>query len=229
MEKLIILNHKMNLEYDEVVPYITRLNQIETKQNMIVLPSNLYLESFMNHCTWGVGAQNVHAKESGNYTGEVSVLQLKSMGVEYVMIGHYERKKYFHETNQQIREKLNACIDANLIPILCFGETGNLDDVRKALDELLKGIDNIQFIVFAYEPLKVANPDDLEQIEMQIEAIYQYLYEKYHSIPNIVYGGGIRSQNVHQLFQIEKLNGILIGKISANIEKIEKIVKSIDS
>ena len=72
MKKLIVLNHKMNLEYDEVVPYIKKLNEIETTNDLIVCPSNIYLTDFINYCSWGVGAQNVFHEESGNYTGEVS-------------------------------------------------------------------------------------------------------------------------------------------------------------
>lgn len=228
MKKLIILNHKMNLEYDEVYSYMDRLNKIETNHNIVVLPSNLYLESFMNHCTWGVGAQNVFYAIDGNYTGEISTLQLKSLGVEYAMIGHYERKKYFHEKNLQIHKKLEACLDANIMPILCFGETGKKEDIIAALEELLEGITNIDFIIFAYEPLKVTEKEDIKRIEEQISMIYDYLREKYHSIPNIVYGGGIDRENISSLLQLEKLNGILIGKLSSNIEKIEKIIKTLD-
>lgn len=228
MKKLIILNHKMNLEYDEVYTYIDKLNKIESTNNIIVCPSNIYLESFLNHCTWGVGSQNVSASLNGNYTGEVSTLQLKSLGIEYSLIGHYERKKYFHETNQEIREKLNACLDANIMPILCFGETGKEADILKSLEELLEGITNIDFIIFAYEPLKVANQEDVSEIKEKVHTIYQYLYERYHSVPNIVYGGGINQKNINEALQIKELNGILIGKLSANIEKIEKVIKRID-
>jgi len=228
MNKLIILNHKMNLEYDQVYEYIDKLNQIETANNIVVCPSNIYLESFMNHCTWGVGAQNVSHKLDGNYTGEVSTLQLKSLGVEYSMIGHYERKKYFHESNAIIWKKLNACLEANIMPILCFGETGNMEDIYDSLDELLEGIENIQFIVFAYEPLKVVEEDGVDLVSEQINQIYDYLYEKYQTVPNLVYGGGINIQNIKELFQHEKLNGILIGKASADIEKIEKIIKEVN-
>ena len=89
MKKLIILNHKMNLEYDSVYEYIDKLNKIDTDNNIVVLPSDIYLESFINHCNWGIGSQNVSDKINGNYTGEVSTIQLKSMGIEYSMIGHY--------------------------------------------------------------------------------------------------------------------------------------------
>ncbi len=228
MEKLIILNHKMNLEYEEVYPYIDKLNSLETNHNIVVCPSSIYLSEFMNHCTWGIGAQNVSDKLDGNYTGEISTLQLKSLGVEYSMIGHYERKKYFHETNQIINQKLKACLETNIIPILCFGETGKEEDILTSLDKLLENIDNIQFIIFAYEPLKAVSVDDLKEIEEKIKIIYSHLYEKYKTPPTIVYGGGIHQRNVSKLLQIEHLSGILIGKLSANIQKVEKIVKSIE-
>jgi len=174
MKKLIVLNHKMNLEYDEVVPYINTLNQIPTDNNIIVCPSNIYLSDFINYSNWGVGAQDVSKELDGNYTDEVSTLQLKSLGVEYSIIGHYERKKHFKETNQDINKKLVACLDSNISPILCFGETGNTDDAIDALEELLVGINNIDFIIFAYEPLKVSNQESITSIQEQIKDIYNY-------------------------------------------------------
>lgn len=225
MKKLVILNHKMNLEYDEVADYINRINQIETDNSIIVCPSNIYLLDFVNYCHWGVASQNVSDKLDGNYTGEISTLQLKSLGVEYSIVGHYERKKYFGETNQDVNRKLNACIDANISPILCFGETGNYDDAIEALEDLLEGVPNIDFIVFAYEPLKVKDEESVEDIKEQIRNIYQYLFDKYHSRPNLVYGGGIASKDVRELLDLEELNGIMIGKISSKIEKIEKLLK----
>lgn len=227
MKKIVILNHKMNLEYDEVVPYIQRLNQIETSNSIIVCPTNIYLSDFMNYCTWGVGAQNVSEKLYGNYTGEVSTLQLKSLGVEYSIIGHYERKKYFKETNKQIKEKLNACMDANLSPILCFGETGNVEDAIEMLEEILDGITRIDFIIFAYEPLKVAEQESIDSIQEQLRQIYEYLFDKYQVKPNLVYGGGIARKDIHELLKTPELNGIMIGKVSSKIEQVEKIIKGI--
>ena len=227
MKKLIVLNHKMNLEYDEVIPYINTINQINTENNIIVCPSNIYLNDFINHTSWGVGSQNVSDKLDGNYTGEVSTLQLKSLGIEYSIIGHYERKKYFHETNKDINKKLNACLDSNISPILCFGETGNTDDAIEALDELLKDVPNIDFIIFAYEPLQVSVQESVDNIKEQIKVIYEYLKDNYNSTPNIIYGGGIAQKDINSLLEIEELNGIMIGKISSNKEKIEKIIKSI--
>ena len=227
MKKLIVLNHKMNLEYDQVVPYINTLNQIQTDNNIIVCPSNIYLSDFINYSNWGVGAQDVSSELDGNYTGEVSTLQLKSLGLEYSIIGHYERKKHFKESNQVIIKKLNACLDSNISPILCFGETGNVDDAIDALEELLIGIENIDFIIFAYEPLKVSTKESVSDIKEQVKAIYNYLQDKYSSHPNIIYGGGIASKDINSLLSIDELNGIMIGKISSDIEKVKKIIKDI--
>lgn len=228
MKKMIILNHKMNLEYDEIHDYINKINNIKTDNNIIICPSNIYLESFINYCNWGIGSQNFYHKSLGNYTGEVSILQLKSLGIEYSLVGHFERKKYFHETNKIIHNKLIACLEANIMPILCFGETGNIEEAKETLDILLKDISNIDFIIFAFEPLKVTNEVTIEQIEEDINEIYNYLNEKYKTKPNIIYGGGISKDDINKLLNINKLNGILIGKISSNIDKISKIIESIN-
>ena len=224
MNKLLILNHKMNLEYDEIYQYINELNKIETNHSLIVCPSNIYLTEFINHCTWGVGTQNISQYTQGDYTGEVSITQLKSIGIEYAIIGHYERKKYFQETDEIIHQKLITCLESNVSPILCFGETGNIEDIKKSLDTILDNIENINFIIFAYEPLKIKTQEDIETIKEKINKIHEYLYKKYHTKPTIIYGGGINSKEIKPILNIENLNGIMIGKISSDITKIKKIL-----
>ena len=225
MKKMIILNHKMSLEYDEVPIYIDKLNKMDTESDIVVVPSSLYLESFINHCSWGVGVQNIYYESFGDYTGEISPMQVKSLGIEYAIVGHYERKKYFNENHEIIKKKLNACLDSNIIPILCFGECGS--EMEHTLDDLLEGIDNINFIIFAYEPLEVSNDETIEQIKDDIGTIYDYLYEKYKIRPNIVYGGGVSEENIRNLLEYDKLNGIMIGKSSSDIDKVSNIVSSL--
>ena len=227
MNKLIVLNHKMNLEYDQVVPYIEKINSISTENSLVVCPSSIYLSEFINYCSWGIGAQDVFYKENGNYTGEVSTLQLKSLGVEYSIVGHYERKKYFKEDNKIINKKLVACLESNISPVLCFGDNGNIEDAIRDLKELLTGVDNIDFIVFAYEPLKIDDKLSVDRIEDDINSIYDYLYDIYGSRPNIIYGGGVTSKDIKRLFNLDKLNGLLIGGISSDIDKMEKVIKNI--
>ena len=220
MQKLIVLNHKMNLEYDQVYDYISKLNEVDTSNNIVVLPSDIYLENFISHSSWGVGAQDVSDKLDGNYTGEISTIQLKSMGIEYALIGHYDRRKYFREKDVLINKKLNACLDSNIMPIVCFGETGNIDDIKSSLDTLLKDVDNIHFIIFAYQPINVSDTNN-------IDLIYDYLYDKYKVIPNIIYGGSINNKNISDIMKLEKVNGVLIGKASSDIDKIIKVINNI--
>ena len=101
-------------------------------------------------------------------------------------------------------------------------------DIKKSLDELLKDTINIDFIIFAYEPLTVSKNVTKERIDSDISTIYKYLNEKYHSKPNIVYGGGVSKDDINDILNIDKLNGILIGKISSDINKITKIIEEIN-
>ncbi len=226
MKKLIVLNHKMTLEYDEVYEYIETTNNINTDNNLIICPSNIYLENFINQSNWGIGAQNVSEHTEGNLTGEISTLQLKSLGVEYCLVGHYERVKNFNETPKQINKKLIACLESNIMPIVCFGETGIVEDAIKDLDEICANINHIDFVIFAYEPLKLKEVPDIKEIENDISSIYDYLKEKYNVIPNIIYGGGVRKDNIKQILELEKVNGVIIGKISSNKDKIKKIIEN---
>lgn len=223
MNKLIVLNHKMNLEYDEVFPYINELNKIEADYDLIVCPTNIYLADFVNHCNWGVGSQNVFGASQGDYTGEVSITQLKSLGVEYSIIGHYERKKFFNETNEIINKKLIACLEANIIPILCFGGKGDIEDTLQELRELLKNIERIDFIIFAYEPLEIDDNIMLDNIKEDITEIYNYLCDLYEVRPTIIYGGGIMDKDTKELLNIDYLDGLLMGSSSTNIDNVKKI------
>ena len=224
MSKLIVLNHKMGMEYDQVFSYVDSLNKIDTDNNIVICPSYIYLNYFLDYCHWGIGSQDVSKFDSGDYTGEVSALQLKSLGIEYCIIGHYERRKFFNESLEDIHDKLVVSLESNIIPILCFGESGDQDDIISSLDILLKDITNIDFIVFAYEPLKVKCKISVSDIREQISFIYDYLFDKYHSKPNIIYGGGIYEKDISSIMKIDKLNGLLVGKVSSRSDKVKRII-----
>ncbi len=228
MEKIIILNHKMNLEYDQTYEYIEELNKLDTTNNIIICPSNIYLESFITRSAWGIGAQNVSEKINANETGEISSLQLKSLGVEYCIVGHYERVKYFHETPKIINKKIIACLESNIMPIVCFGSSGKKDKIEKELDELCREIEHIEFIIFAYEPLELNFIPSIDTIEEDINFIYDYLQSTYHVRPKIVFGGGVRQNNIKNIMKLEKVSGVIIGEISKDINEIKKIINKID-
>lgn len=232
MNKLIVLNHKMNLLYDDVFKYIDEINKIDTDNDIIICPSSLYLESFVNNCEWGVGCQNFYYEEDGDYTGEISTNQLKSLGVDYGIIGHYERKKYFNDTIDDDRKRLEAFIDSNMMPILCFGEENKdtkIENVINDLDKIIKNISHIEFITFAYEPafsIDGNNLYDIEELEERVKDIYNHLEDKYKVRPRIIYGGGVDNKNIKKILQIKELCGIILGTSSIDVKFIKEIISN---
>ena len=233
MKKLLVLNHKMGMLYDEVYYYIDRLNKIDTDMDIIVCPSSIYLEAFLQNCDYPIGSQNVHYDMDINNTGEISTIQLKSLGVEYSLVGHYERVNKFHENEKIVNEKLLSIVDANIFPILCFGE-GIDEDYREAiprkLDAYLKEVENIEFITFAYEPEYAVGTGTLpnaNKIKEVTEFISGYLESKYHKKPNLLYGGSIDSSNIKDIINIDSINGVVIGVVSSNILEVEKIINEV--
>lgn len=233
MKKLIICNHKMNLLYDDLYDYIARMNNIETEGDIIICPSNIYLEAFLNNCDWPIGTQNIHYSTDARHTGEISTDQLKSLGVEYTIVGHYERVSEFNENKTIVNNKLIAALDSNIFPILCFGEDMDEDYqevIPKLLDAYLKDIQNIQFIIFAYEPIYAISSGTLPNIDKIKEItsfVSNYLEKKYNQKPCLVYGGSVDNTNINDILKIESLNGVILGDISSNIKEIEKIMKNI--
>lgn len=233
MNKIIVLNHKMSLLYDDLYTYIERINNIDTDNNIIICPSYIYLEAFLNNCDYPIGAQNMHYDTLELHTGEVSSDQLKSLGVEYTLVGHYERVREFKETPGVVNQKLIAALDANMIPILFFGE--DVDDdykvvIPKLLDSYLKDIENIEFIIFAYEPIYAVGTGVLPNIDKIKEVssfVCKYLEDKYGKRGILLYGGSVDSGNVRDIMNIELLSGVVIGNISSDIREVEKIVRSL--
>lgn len=223
----------MSMLYDEVYYYIDRLNNLDTDMDIIVCPSNIYLEAFLNNCDYPVGSQNVHYDVDINNTGEISTTQLKSLGVEYSLVGQYERVSKFHENEMVINEKLLAIVDANIFPILCFGEGIDEDYkevIPKKLEAYLKEVDNIEFITFAYEPeyaVGTGTLPNINKIKEVTEFISGYLERKYHKKPNLLYGGSVDSSNIKDIINIDSINGVVIGGESSNIAEVEKIIKNI--
>ena len=219
--KIIVLNHKMNLYYEELNTYINRINNIE--YNLIIAPSNIYLLEFINKCKHKISSQDICYIEEGNYTSKVSWHQIKSIGINYSIIGHSEKNEDVFKTNL----KLKACLENNIKPILCFGDNENY---LTLLDNLIKDIPSIRDIIFAYEPIYNINNNDINitKIKDDINKIYNYILEKYHTKPTLLYGGGINKNNIKEIYNIDKLNGILIGSISSNIGELENILLRIN-
>ena len=187
-----------------------------------------------------LGAQNVHFKEKGAYTGEISAAMLKEYGVKYVIIGHSERRQYFGETDETVNLRTLAALEAGLTPIVCIGEsleereTGKTEKVLdKQIEDGLKGIDDLTKIVIAYEPVwaigtgKTATDEQANETIGYIRSVVEKLYGKEVSDAiRIQYGGSMNAKNVAGLMAQPEIDGGLIGGASLKADDFSIIVNT---
>lgn len=187
-----------------------------------------------------IGAQNMYFKDSGAYTGEVSPKMLEDMGIEYVIIGHSERRQYFNETDETVNLKIKSALTHNLKPIVCVGETLEQREagitkefvtgqVRNALKDITE--DELKKIIIAYEPIwaigtgKTASSNDANEVCKWIREELKALYGNVADEIIIQYGGSVKSSNAKELFEMSDIDGGLVGGASLEPEEFSKIVK----
>ena len=188
-----------------------------------------------------VGAQNCHFEKSGAYTGEISADMLKEMGVEYVIIGHSERRQYFGETNETVNKRTLAALNAGLKVVLCVGET--LEERENNITEEIISIqtkialrdvsrENLKNIIIAYEPVwaigtgKTATSDQASEVCAFIRTLISKLYDKEAAdATTIQYGGSMNPKNSADLLSKEDIDGGLIGGASLKAEDFSILVR----
>ena len=243
--KVIAGNWKMNMLPNEAIEYIQNFeNAVKDTQNEVILcvPYTDLFYCLMNAqgTNIKIGAQNMHWAENGAYTGEVSPKMLKSIGVEYVIIGHSERRQYFAETDETVNKKVKAAFENELKPIVCVGESleqreaGQTEDIITAQTRLaLEGLTNeqVKSTIIAYEPIwaigtgKTATSEDannsIKSIRQEIAKIYG---EEVANEVIIQYGGSVKSSNAKELFTTSDIDGGLVGGASLKPDEFAKIV-----
>ncbi len=243
--KVIAGNWKMNMLPNEAIDFIQNLTPLVKNTKSEVILCVPYIDLFyallnVQDTNIKIGAQNMHFEENGAYTGEVSGKMLKSIGVEYVIIGHSERRQYFAETDDTVNKKIKAAFKYELKPIVCVGETleqqekGETAEVitlqtRLALDGLSK--EQVKNTIIAYEPIwaigtgKTATAEDannsIKEIRKEITKIYG---KDVAECVIIQYGGSVKSGNAKELFTKSDIDGGLVGGASLNAEEFSKIV-----
>ena len=189
-----------------------------------------------------VGAENVHFEKSGAYTGEISADMLTDLGVEYVVVGHSERRQYFAETDETVNKRAKAALAGGLKPIICVGESlaqreqGVTEElVRMQVKIALNGVtaDDLKNVVIAYEPIwaigtgKTATPEQAEEVCEHIRAVIRKLYgAKVARAISILYGGSMNEKNAYDLLAQPDIDGGLIGGASLVPEKFVKIIEA---
>lgn len=189
-----------------------------------------------------IGAENVHYEKSGAFTGEISASMLTYIGVEYVIVGHSERRQYFGETDKTVNLRLKAALANGLKVILCVGETLDERKAGKANEVLtsqttkaLEGVsvDELKNVIIAYEPVwaigtgEVASPTDADLGNLAVRTTVETLYGKVAADAlTVQYGGSMNGDNAAELLSRENIDGGLIGGASLVPEKFIKIIKA---
>jgi len=243
--KVIAGNWKMNMLPNEAMACIEQLaGLVKDTENEVILCVP-YTDLFYSLLTAQgtnikIGAQNMHFEEKGAFTGEVSGPMLKCIGVEYVIIGHSERRQYFAETDETVNKKIKAALANDLKPIVCVGETleqresGKAEEVfttqtRKAFEGL--SAEDAKKVIIAYEPIwaigtgKTATSEDANNSVKAIRNEIRNLYGDEVADEIIIqYGGSVKSSNAKELFTTSDIDGGLVGGASLKAEEFAKIV-----
>ncbi len=246
MRKAIIAgNWKMNNTVDESLILIDELKEKvkDAKCEVVVCPTFISLVPVINALKGSnikVGAQNMHFEEKGAFTGEISPNMLKSIGVEYVILGHSERRQFFKETDEELNKKLKAAFNHGLIPILCVGESlkereENITEkiVKDQLEKDLKEIDRelVKNMVIAYEPIwaigtgKTATDEQANETITYIRNVIENLYDKDTAEQiRIQYGGSVKPSTIKGQMAKDNIDGALVGGASLIASDFASIV-----
>jgi len=238
-------NWKMNNTISQSIDLVKNIKKEDIKDKVEVVLAvpftSLYeVKKHLDGTTIKLAAQNMHWEDKGAYTGEISPLMLKEIGVDYCIIGHSERRQYFNETDETVNKKIKAALKHNIKPIVCVGESleereRNIheDIVKDQVIKALEGIDKsfIKDIVIAYEPIwaigtgKTASSEDANTMCGLIRKTIGHMYgENAKNTIRIQYGGSVKPENIKELMEKEEIDGALVGGASLIAEDFIRIV-----
>lgn len=223
---LVVLNNKCNFNLDEYLDYQNKLKNLNFKNDIVLCPSSVYLSNFELENVF-LGSQNVSPFNDGAYTGEVSARQLKSLNVKYCLVGHSERRVYFKENNEIMKNKIEQLLENEIIPIYCVGELEKNSDNNELDEELkiLEEIRNNEKIIIAYEPLWAIGTGIQPNIN-ELEKIIKLIKEKF---PNnkVLYGGSVNEDSIVNL-KSKLIDGYLLGGVSLHLDRVSMLLSKLD-
>lgn len=247
-QKIVAGNWKMNKNAEETEDLLNQLIDKlpqDVEAQIIVAPTFVNLSSAVQHLEFTnieVAAQNMHQAENGAYTGEISADMLQSIGVNTVIIGHSERRAYFHETDAILAYKVDTALKHNMRVIFCFGEelkdrqSGNhFNIVENQLRDGLFHIANESWesIVLAYEPVwaigtgETASPEQAQEMHEFIRETIRKAFGSIAEDVSILYGGSVKPDNAKEIFSKPDVDGGLIGGAALKAEDFATIVAGI--
>ena len=246
-EKIVAGNWKMNLDLNEGKELLINIldKNINTNVTSIIAPPFTHLSTFktmLSHTNIALAAQNCHQQDEGAFTGEVSVKMLKNVGVEYIILGHSERREYFQEDSLAISFKVNNVLKHGLKPIYCCGETlaqrqegEHFETIRLQIEQGLFQLNEIELLncIIAYEPVwaivtgETASPDQAQEMHAFIRnTVAQQYGEITANSISIVYGGSVKPSNANELFACSDIDGGLIGGASLDADSFIALTNS---
>ncbi len=246
-KKIIAGNWKMNNDISQTTELINGIKAIlpSSKIEVIICPPYTSLataQQLLKGSFIKLGAQDVSLHDSGAYTGEISLSMLKSVGCEYVIVGHSERRQYHAETNEIINQKAKKVLTGGLIPIICIGET--LDEREKNITDqvlttqvngVLAGLSSadVEKSIIAYEPVwaigtgKTATKEQAEETHQLIRKLIAQLYSVETSEKVVIqYGGSVKPDNAKELLSQPNIDGALVGGACLKAESFAAIINA---
>ena len=235
--KYFVCNFKNKLTKDDVIKYNNRLSEIDVKMvNLIIVPSLPFL-TFFDKNGYSLGSQDISSFMDKTITGEVTGEQLKSLGVEYVIVGHSERREYKHEINIDFINKINNALENGIKVIYCIGENekdkedGNTYMVlEKQISEVLNNVE-LKNIIIAYEPVWAIGSGKVpseKEIKDNIEFIKDIIEDNYDTKLDVLYGGSINKDNIASINAIKVVDGFLVGGASTSVDNLESMLLEIE-
>lgn len=249
MKPIVAGNWKMNKSPNEGVSFVGEVANLVLdieKAQVIFCPPFPGLQPVvqaLDSTPLKVGAQNCHWESQGAFTGEVSVPMLIDSGVEYVIVGHSERRHVFHEPDDWINKKVHTVREGDLTAILCIGET--LEQRERGETELvlvqqlrdgLQNVPDLSSIIIAYEPVwaigtgRTASAEQVAEAHTKIQQCLRELYDedRAYSVP-LLYGGSVKPDNARELIETPGVDGFLIGGASLQVDAFVSIIKQVET
>jgi triosephosphate isomerase len=247
--KVIAGNWKMHKDLSESQNLISKLtielSKEDVKCDIIICPPFTSLSeaaALVKNTKVKLGAQNMHFEDKGAFTGEVSATMLKSVGCEYVILGHSERRAIFNESDEMINKKIKKALDSGLRPIFCIGETlqqresGKMNDVIKrqvteGLQHISKG--EMEKVIIAYEPVwaigtgVTAAPHQAQEVHVYVRQLTSDIFGE-DTAENLIiqYGGSVKPGNAGELLSQSDIDGALVGGACLEADSFLKIIRS---
>lgn len=242
--KYIFGNWKMYLNESESVTVAEKLStglSVPQGVSVAVFPNTLAFSAVrevIKKSPIALGAQNVSWVPKGAYTGASSAELFHDAGATYALVGHSERRYIFGETDEAVRKKLEACIDAGLTPVVCIGETKEDREemeaeyrVKKQIMKLFEGLKNNHMVIVAYEPVWAIGTgeacDSSEAVRM-ITLIKEEIHQYYSSTVPVLYGGSVDEKNADQYLSHGIIDGVLVGSASTDPQRFITLIEHTD-